>query len=75
MEVLEESLPLIMYKVTEMLRGFRGKEKTKLLFLAASLKASLFYIYSFKYHVIKNVLCLIQNTVITDDGSKNHEII
>lgn len=38
MEVLEESLPLIMYKVTEMLRGFQGKEKTKLLFIVASLK-------------------------------------
>lgn len=72
MEVLEESLPLIIYNVREMLRGFQRRREDKAIVLSCFIKAkaSLSYLYSFKYHVIKKVLRLIQNEVITDDGSR-----
>jgi hypothetical protein len=72
MEVLEGSLPLIMYHVREMLRGFQETREDKAIVLSCFIKALIWQLSSFKYHVIKKALPDIQNEAITDIGSKSH---
>lgn len=75
MEVLEGSLPLIRLNVREMLKGFQGKQEGKGIVLSSFItaKALLWHLSSFKYHVIKKTLPLIENEVLTDVGSESHK--
>lgn len=70
-----ESLPLITYNVRDV-KGLSGKREDKAVVLTCFIKAkaSLSYLYKFKYHVMKKVH-LIPNEVITDDGSKSHKTL